>query len=138
MGYETSLHLIGASVAAGRREQVRKALKKACKGKDHQLVALLEQVDFSSSGTLEFLHGEDSVDEPDDEGFVVAIWGKHYGAEAFAKWLACHCDEGEVILHSREGDGEAWGWEFKKGRIRALRLQPVGTWKTLTKKRRGK
>ena len=68
--------------------------------------------------------------EPDDEGTVIALFGKWYEAEKIASWLKHHSEKGgRIVEHSIEGDGDAWGWEFDgKGRMRELQLCSVGKW----------
>jgi len=41
-----------------------------------------------------------------------------------------HQDIGQIVLHSSEGDGLAWGWEFDgKGGMEYFQLDPVGRWR---------
>jgi hypothetical protein len=79
---------------------------------------------------------------PDDEGLVVSAladytpeYGKWYDTHLVAAWLCEQGCEGRIIQHSREGDGDAWGWEFEDGRIRELKLLPATAWARLGPKR---
>ena len=46
-------------------------------------------------------------------------------AESIAMWLRQHSEKGgRMVLHSIEGDGNAWGWEFD-GRAR-MRGSTIG------------
>lgn len=132
MGYESALHVIGARVAPAQRQRVQRLLAGQPASQHPGLALLLGQLGFSSSGTLELRPIDLPTDEEaDEEGFVCSVWGKFPAAEQFARWLGRHCEQGRVILHSREGDGAAWGWEFQRGRIRYLELKPAGTWERL-------
>jgi len=134
MGYESTLHVLGVMVAPDRRQRVDTLLARQCKGRDAGLANLFRHLAFTSNGTLELRPIDGDSDElPDEEGFVCSIWGKFYESEKFARWLCRHCEIGRVIQHSREGDGAAWGWEFKRGRIRYWELKPAGVWQRLAK-----
>jgi hypothetical protein len=135
MGYETTLHLVGVRIAPTHRPRIEKLLKKQRAAKDPALACLFQLVDLTSLHTLEFRRKKLPMPEeselPDEEGFVLSAVGKWYGSEKFACWLCRNGFEGSVVQHSREGDGAAWGWEFRGGRIRYLELKAVGTWKRL-------
>ncbi len=128
MSHETSLYVLGVRVTPERRAKVSKLIQQRRRSRNAGLTYLFKQVAFTPHGSLELRGGPDSDEEPDELGFVCSIWGKLSESEAFAKWLCRHCDEGTIIQHSREGDGEAWGWELKNGRIRYLELRPAGSW----------
>ena len=136
MGYETTLILVGISVAAERRAEMEQLLQKQPGETPPGLAILIRQLALTPDDTIEFrLRPEDDVptdEEPDNEGYVSSVWGKWREAEALAEWLCRHGAEGQVIQHSREGDGAAAGWEFRGGRIRPLSLQPSGPWKRLS------
>src|SRR6266704_2557510 len=132
MGYETTIILVGIRIPPERRVQAEKLLRQRRNPGNQNLADILRLVDFTSDGTLEFCHKKlplpDASDAPDDEGFVLSAAGKWYESEKFALWLCRTGFEGSLIEHSRECDGEAWGWQFKAGRIRCLELRPSGRW----------
>jgi hypothetical protein len=132
MGYETTLILVGIRIPSERRDQAEKLLRKRRTAGNQSLAHILSLVDFTSQGALEFRHKKlplpDASEVPDDEGFVLSAAGKWYESEKFALWLCRTGFEGSLIEHSRECDGEAWGWQFKNGRIRRLELRPSGRW----------
>lgn len=128
MSCETTLYVLGVRVAPDRRAKVSRLIQQQRRSRNPGLAYLFKQVDFTPEGSLELRGGADSDEVPDDLGFVCSIWGKFNESEAFANWLCRHCDEGTIIQHSREGDGAAWGWEFKNGRIRHLELRPAASW----------
>ena len=132
MGYETTLILVGISIPPERRVRTEKLLRTRRNSGNQRLAEILRLVDFTRDGTLEFraknLPLPDASEEPDEEGFVLSAAGKWYESERFALWLCRTGFAGSVIEHSRECDGEAWGWEFKDGRIRCLELRPSGRW----------
>src|ERR1044071_7293107 len=130
MGYETTLILVDITIPSERRVHAEKLLQKRRNAGNQSLAQILRLVDFTSDGTLEFrakkLPLPDASEEPDEEGFVLSAAGKWYESEKFALWLCRTGFEGSLIEHSREGDGEAWGWQFKDCRIRRLELSPSG------------
>jgi hypothetical protein len=132
MGYETTLILVDITIPSERRVHAEKLLQKRRNAGNQSLAQILRLVDFTSDGTLEFrakkLPLPDASEEPDEEGFVLSAAGKWYESEKFALWLCRTGFEGSLIEHSREGDGEAWGWQFKDCRIRRLELRPSGRW----------
>ncbi len=132
MGYETTIILVGIRIPPERRVRAEKVLRTRRNSGNQRLAEILRLVDFTSDGTLEFrakkLPLPNASEEPDEEGFVLSAAGKWYESERFALWLCRTGFAGSVIEHSREGDGEAWGWEFKDGRIRCLELRPSGRW----------
>jgi hypothetical protein len=141
MGDETTLMLVGVTVRPDRRKPIEVLLKKQAAARKPGLRLLFRQLCLTPDNSIEFrLSAKDDVatDEvPDEAGYVSSIWGKWYEAEALAEWLCRHCAEGRVIQHSREGDGGAWGWEFRGGRIRRLSLEPSGPWKRFREVWRG-
>ena len=76
----------------------------------------LDRAKIDSEGFLAFKASDDGLDtyDPDEtDGTVPALAGKWYEAEYVARWLKRHCEKGgRLVLHSLEGDGAAWGWEF--------------------------
>ena len=132
MAYETTLILVGISIPPELRVRAEKLLRTQRNAGNQSLAQILRLVDLTSDGTLEFrakkLPLPDASEEPDEEGFVLSAAGTWYESEKFALWLCRTEFAGSVIEHSREGDGEAWGWEFKDGRIRCLELKPSGPW----------
>lgn len=129
MGYEPTLILVGVVVDPDRGKAMQLLLKKRSNAKNPGLRLLFRQLALTPDSTIEFrLRPKDDVptDEvPDEAGCVPSNWGRWSEAEALAERSCCHAAEGEIIERSREGDGEAWAWEFYNGRIRYLQLQPV-------------
>jgi hypothetical protein len=137
MSYETTLFLLAAP-GRGKHRKLASALaqeqaRKGVTDPDSELNFLLRHIAFGSDGSLQFRpnkrRGLWSDEVPDDEGLVLSVWGGWEESEELARWLCAHGAEGQVILHSREGDGEAWGHEFRNGKMRDLALVPVGKWK---------
>ena len=133
MGYWSSLHLIGVKIKAESVPVVKRVLK-ARKGRGlSRLRNFMDLVVLDGEGFLAFEASEDGDDPyvPDEEdGTVPALYGKWHEDEHVAVWIRQHCEKGgQIILHSIEADGAAWGWEFDgRGRMRALGLRPVGKW----------
>jgi hypothetical protein len=130
MGYETSLHLVSVKIKDKSIPRVTRSLIGRRRG---SLRFFLKRIVLDSEGFLMFKANNDGLDEyvPDeDENTVPAVYGKWCEAEDIASWLKLHAERGgRLILHSDEGDGEAWGWEFDgKGRMRALALRRAGNW----------
>jgi hypothetical protein len=139
MSYETTLFLL-AEPGRGKAKSLRSALQREQTGKGatdpkSEVNFLLRHIEFSSCDSLEFRpnkrHGVDSDECPDDEGLVLSVWGGWHEPEGLALWLCQHGAEGSVVLHSREGDADAWGWEFENRRIRRLQLSPASRWRRL-------
>lgn len=134
MGYETSLQLINVKFDPARRAELEHRLQSPEK-EPSRVSEFLDLIGLTSDGRIEFEVRRDPdlvySFEADEEGFTQAAIGKWSDAEPIARWLAQACVSGEVILHSMEGDGDAFGWEFKNGRIRYLELGPSGPWKKL-------
>lgn len=139
MSYETTLFLL-AEPGRGKAKSLRTALQREQTGKGatdpkSELNFLLRHIEFSSCGSLEFRpnkrHGLYSDELPDDEGLVLSVWGGWHEPKELALWLCAGGAEGRVMLHSREGDADAWGYEFKGGRIRTLELVPTSQWRRL-------
>ncbi len=133
MGYESSLHLIDVKIRAESVRPVRAMLKPGRVRVPSALRFFLEQVVLDREGFLVFKAREDGLSPyvPDEEeGTVPAICGKWYEAERIATWLKQHSGKGgRIVLHSTEGDGAAWGWEFDgRGRMRTLSLRQFGKW----------
>ena len=133
MGYESSLHLIDVKIKKKSVPIVSRALKMKEGRGLLRLRSFLDQVVIDSAGFLACKATEDGSDlyvADADDGTVPALHGKWYTVERFARWLRRHSEKGgRIILHSIEGDGEAWGWEFDgRGRMRRLDLVPVGKW----------
>jgi hypothetical protein len=132
MGYETILHLIDLQVAPQYRAAIERSINKQRLGKNKDLAEIFSCIDFTSADTLEFVRKRlpmpSESELADEEGFVLTAAGKWYESERFAEWLCRNHFEGSVIEHSREGDGAAWGWEFRNGQIRNLELRPRGKW----------
>ena len=132
MGYESTLYL-GVKIKAASVRAVKEALETRKGPGLKSLGYILEVVVLLPDRFLVFKASEDGLDryEPCEDGTVPALSGKWYEAERFAKWLKQHAEKGgRIVMHSDEGDGEAWGWEFDgRGRMRALQLCPVEEWK---------
>lgn len=135
MGYETSLQLVEVEIDPRCRPEIEAAIRKAARSENDDLELFLRWLGITSDGTLEFRAACKRQlvlpQCPDDEGFVSAAIGKWRQPEEIAEWLCKHCSSGRLILHSLEGDGAAFGWEFESGRIRYLELRPVGRWRRL-------
>jgi len=132
MGYESILYLIDVRIKPESAAMVTRALANPTMRGTLRISDILDRVVIDSGGFLAFSASEDGDDQyvPDeDDGTVPALSGKWYEAEDLARWLRRYCDGGRIVLHSAEGDGDAWGWEFDgKGRMRALALVPTGKW----------
>ena len=134
MGYETSLHLINVKI---KNESIPVVTKAIITRKDRELAKFryfFTVIGLNSSGFLRLLdNGQyatpDGVNKED--GTALALDGKWYDVEDFASWLKMHSEKGgRIILHSAEGDGLAWGWEFDgKGGMKNFQLDHVGKWK---------
>lgn len=130
MGYRSSLHLVDVKIKAKSLAPVRRLLN----AKQHRgpLRFFLQRVVLDRSGFLMFKASDDGLDAyvPDEDGTIPAMSGKWYEAENIASWLKLHAAKGgRMVLHSEEGDGRAWGWEFDgRGGMRALELCPIGSW----------
>jgi hypothetical protein len=133
MGYESSLHLIDVKIKPASVGPVSRTLKTPAGRGTIRLRHFLERAVIDCEGFLQFKGSEDGGDPyvPDaDDGTVPAVYGKWYDAERFARWLKRHSARGgRIVLHSIEGDGNAWGWEFDgRGRMRPLHLRSSGRW----------
>jgi len=135
MGYKTSLQLVGVEIDPRKRSRIETAILQARRGRGGHLDGFLRWLGLTSENTLEFRAAckRDFIlpQCPDEEGFVSAVIGKWGEAEEIAEWLCQHCIRGKLILHSLEGDGDAFGWESQAGRIRYLELVPVEKWRCL-------
>ena len=135
MGYETSVQLVGVEIDPRRRREIEAAIRKAVRSENEGLRHFLRWLGITRDGTLEFRAAckrQFVLPQcPDDDGFVSAAIGKWHRPEEIAEWLCKHCSSGRLILHSLEGDGAAFGWEFAGGCIRDLELRPVGRWRRL-------
>ena len=133
MGYESSLHLIDVKIKAESIQAVRAALRTGKVRAPSALRFFLDRIVLDEEGFLAFKPSEDYASPyvPDEEdGTVPALQGKWYEAERIATWLKRYSEKGgRIILHSIEGDGAAWGWEFDgRGRMRPLELRQAGKW----------
>lgn len=132
MGYESCLHLVDVKIKAESVSRVKRKMSRANSCGDDTLRFFLERADIDNMGFLSFKASEDGHDPyvPDEEGDVPALYGKWREAHGIAAWLRQHSEKGgRMVLHSIEGDGHAWGWEFDgRGRMRELALKPVGKW----------
>ena len=134
MGYETSLHLINVKI---KNESIPVVTKAIITGKGRGLAKFryfFTVIGLDNSGFLRLLDNEHCA-TPNDvnkgDGTALALDGKWYDVEDFASWLKMHSEKGgRIILHSAEGDGLAWGWEFDgKGGMKNFQLDHVGKWK---------
>jgi hypothetical protein len=134
MGYQTALHLIDIKIKDESVEIVNKALDSK-KGRGlRPIVHFLEEAFLCDDGYLRFKStgNYECVHVPDEEdGTVPVLVGKWPKTEVIAEWLKLHSEKGgQLIQHSWEADGAAWGWEFDgKGRLRELALCSIGKWK---------
>jgi hypothetical protein len=133
MGYWTSLHLIDVKIKTESIPIVKKSLKTRKGRGSTSFQFFFERAMLDREGFLTFKGSENDIDPyvPDEEeGDVPALYGKWYEDERIAAWVKQHSEKGgRIVLHSQEGDGEAWGWEFDgRGRMRALELCPIGKW----------
>jgi len=127
MGYESCLHLVNVKIKPESILRVGRKLSRQKSRSSDPLRFFLERAVLDSGGFLAFKASKDGHDPyvPDEEdGTVPALYGKWSEAESIAEWLRLHSEKGgRVVLHSLEGDGEAWGWEFDGlCRMRALAL----------------
>ena len=134
MGYWTSLHLIDIRIKASSLEAVKRTLMNRKLNTNDSYQFFFQRAVLDSEGFLCFKASEKGGDPyvPDeDDGTVPALYSKWYEVERIAEWIKPHCRKGgQVILHSIEADGGAWGWEFDgRGRMRELRLSSFGKWR---------
>jgi len=133
MGYQSCLHLVGVKIKDESVSRVKRKLSRGTSRSDDPLRFFFGRAYLDSKGFLSFKaseHGHDPYVPDEEEGDVPALYGKWYEAESIAVWLRQHSEKGgRMVLHSIEGDGNAWGWEFDgRGRMRELGLRPVGKW----------
>jgi len=133
MGYNTTLNLINITVAPERGAQLRALIRKQRKCRDVDLAWIFHVVRLNRKGVLEFRADVYCCDPsppllPQGESCFHGE-GKWHASEAFARWLCRHCESGEVMQQSLEGDGAAWGWEFVDGCIREQSVVPVTGWR---------
>ena len=134
MGYETSLHLINVKI---KNESIPVVTKAIITGKGRGLAKFryfFTVIGLDNSGFLRLLdngHCATPYGVNKEDGTALALDGKWYDVEDFASWLKMHSEKGgRIILHSAEGDGLAWGWEFDgKGGMKNFQLDHVGKWK---------
>lgn len=134
MGYETSLQLVNLKI---KGESVPALMKAITTGKGKGLAKIryfFSVIGLDTSGFLRLLNNGDystpyGVNKED--GTAVALDGKWYDVEDFAAWLKQHAEKGgRIVLHSAEGDGFAWGWEFDgNGGMENFQLDHVGKWR---------
>ena len=133
MGYETSLHLVNVKI---KNEAIPVVTKAITTGKGRGLTKIryfFSVIGLDSSGYLRLLDNgicttPYGINEKD--GTALALDGKWYDVEDFAAWLKMHAEEGgRIIIHSAEGDGLAWGWEFDGwGGMEYFHLDHIGKW----------
>ena len=134
MGYLTTLNLINIKIKKDSIPVVERALKTK-KGRGLASIQFfLSRAIIDINGFLSFMPQEDDISPyvPDgDYGDVPALTAKWYEDEKIASWIKQHSEKGgQIVEHSNEGDGGAWGWEFDgKGRMKELSLCSVGKWK---------
>lgn len=132
LGYDSCLHLINVKIKPAAVPTVERALSNSTKG-PAKIRWCLDLMLIDGDGFLSFRtsgNGTDAYVPDEEDGTVRAQYGKWYKAELLARWLRRYSEGGgRIVLHSIEGDGEAWGWEFDgRGRMRALSLGPHGKW----------
>ena len=134
MGYETSLQLVNVKIKNESMPVVTRAIKTGkCRGlgKIQYFFTVIGLDNFGflrllDNGSFSTLYGVN-----DEDGTALALDGKWYDVEKFASWLKKHSEKGgRIILHSAEGDGLAWGWEFDgKCGMNYFHLDHVGKWR---------
>ena len=134
MGYETSLQLINVKIKSESIPIITKAIRTG-KGRGlKKFRYFFTVIGLDSSGFLRLLdngHCATPYGVNKEDGTALALDGKWYDVEDFASWLKTHSEKGgRIVLHSAEGDGLAWGWEFDgKGGMKNFQLDHVGKWK---------
>lgn len=134
MGYETSLQLVNVKI---KNEAIPIVTKAITTDKGRGLAKFryfFTVIGLDSSGFLRLLNNEIcttpyGINEKD--GTALALNGKWYDVEHFASWLKMHAEKGgRIVLHSAEGDGLAWGWEFDgRGGMQYFQLDHIGKWR---------
>jgi hypothetical protein len=106
MGYESVLEIRGAAVRKKHIEAVRAAIRKARRKKEpSDLQRHLAEMTVSDDGDIEFEE----------------YWGKWYGSDELALFLAPFVLAGQMHLHGEDGD--CWGYEFDgKGKVYELTI----------------
>jgi hypothetical protein len=133
MGYRTARYLVDVKIKSDSIPVVRKAIETK-KGKGLARLKHFLEIAYLADDDLLCFRPTEEYTSPyspmEGDGSVPAIEGKWYESEDIAKWLKLHSEKGgQLIQHSCEGDGAAWGWEFDgKGRLRSLALCSMGKW----------
>jgi len=132
MGNRSRLHIVGVVIKEESRKKVQSSIAAHDRMTNKTLKFFLSSVIADEEGMLSFKAYSNGVDpyEPDERGEVCARDANWSDAEAIAAWIKRYGERGgHIILHSLEGDGRAWGWEFDgKGRSRYLELRPSEKW----------
>lgn len=115
MGYYTTLYLHNVKIKPGSVPVVTKAVKTSKKRILSELDFFLKNLHINNSGDLSLKSQTE----------------KWYESEKTANWLKLHASKGgRMILHSVEGDGTAFGWEFDgKEKMRYFQLDSYGRWR---------
>ena len=132
MGYWTRMYLYGIKVRKDRRAELKRILKNHKTLFNEDMRFFLDSVDIDQDGFLEFKASDDGTDcYMECEGFVPAKDAKWYNFDEIAEWLKQFSEfDGQMILHSLEGDGLADGFVFDgNGKRRRVTLKQVGKWK---------
>ena len=132
MGYESILTLVGTKIKPEYLAKVEQTLEKKTARGFSPINWYFDLVMIDEDDCLAFIARKDGADfyDPFEDGSVPAIMGKWPDVEKFASWLRQYSEKGgRMVLHSIEGDGVAFGWEFDgNGRMRYLELRPAGKW----------
>ena len=134
MGYETSLHLVKVKIKKESIPLVNLILKSGNKPGFSKIGYFFEHIFIDSEGFLHLKAKEycnDAYGLNEKDGTARALDGKWYDSEDLASLLKPYCEKGgRIVLHSAEGDGLAWGWEFNgRGGMKYFQLDHVGKWK---------
>ena len=133
MGHESVLHLIAIRIKSDSLPEVKQAIEKRNVRGFTSISWYFELLMLDEENFLCLRAKKDGSDYyvPLDDGSVPADTGKWPDCQKFASWVKQHCEKGgRIVLHSLEGDGKAWGWEFNgKGKMRDLSFCSVGAWK---------
>jgi hypothetical protein len=133
MGYYTALHLLDMKIKIESIPIITNILETG-KGRGiTHIKYFFDVIAIGDDGVLHLInkYNMDSYGHSRKNGTAIALDGKWYDCEEFAHWLKPHCEKGgRIIEHSREGDGNAWGWEYDgKGGLKYFQLDHYGTWK---------
>ena len=116
MGYETTQYLVDIKIKPDSIRTVATTIETRKSKGVKKIQHFIDEITIDGDGFLQFKpsdHYGNLYDPCEDDGTVPALQGKWREAEAIAKWVCQHSEEGGMIVHhSDEGDGAAFGWEF--------------------------